>query len=393
MKCRTVREALDALLDGELESGEEREVRQHLDWCLACAQDMRELREWHGTLSEALSAEGARPSPAERRRTADAVIAAVGRRRPILLSRWAALLAIGLSLGAVSGAVILSRPQREQVARVADRIRERDARDATLRAMSREIEEDLGEARRTVANRGGDDLAARAVAVASVNIARRLGAEPLEEIRKVPALAAALSEIPVGAAPGERVLITRTVNGTTISLSQMNDGRIRVVVPSGRFEAGGMDELRAKYPELCRRYSISGSDGCLAVGDASAGADWKGRLDLLFRTGAWNESVQWEAYRGLLARRVRDTKEVERKLAELQDRCRAAGEPRAAVARTADIDAILKGVKALTRAELNRTQERVDAEMRKLEERLKEVAELRVRAKGLRIIAEYIGPD
>ena len=62
MTCRDVREALDAVLDGELEAGEEIEVRDHLDWCPSCGGEFEDLREWHGTLADALSAEGARPS-------------------------------------------------------------------------------------------------------------------------------------------------------------------------------------------------------------------------------------------------------------------------------------------------------------------------------------------
>jgi hypothetical protein len=114
---------------------------------------------------------------------------------------------------------------------------------------------------------------------------------------------------------------------------------------------------------------------------------------LLTRTGAWDESLQWEAYRGWWAPRVRDSKEVEQKVKELQARCREAGAGRTSVAAPVDVDAILKNVKVLTRAELRRTQERLDAEMKKLEERLKEVAELRARAKGLRIFAEDVGGD
>jgi hypothetical protein len=154
-----------------------------------------------------------------------------------------------------------------------------------------------------------------------------------------------------------------------------------------------MAELLTRHADVCHRYAIGGSDGFLTVGDSSAGVDWKGRLELLTRTGAWDESLQWEAYRGWLAPRVRDSKEIEQKVKELQGRCRMAGESRTTVAATVDVDALLKNMRVLTRSELRRTQERIDAEMKKLEERLKEAGELRARAKGLRIFSEDIVGD
>jgi hypothetical protein len=173
----------------------------------------------------------------------------------------------------------------------------------------------------------------------------------------------------------------------------MQDGRVRVDLPGGPVQARSMADLLSGHAEVCRRYGIGGSDGLITVGDSTAGADWKGRLDLLSRTGSWDENLQREAYRGWLAPRLRDAREIERKVKDLQERCRAAGESRAAAAAAVDVDAILKQVQALPRAELRRTQERVDAEMKKLEERLKEAAELRLHAKGLRIFAEDVGRD
>jgi cell division protein ZapA (FtsZ GTPase activity inhibitor) len=173
----------------------------------------------------------------------------------------------------------------------------------------------------------------------------------------------------------------------------MHDGRVRVDLPGGPVQARSMADLLSRHAEVCRRYGIRGGDGLITVGDSTAGADWKGRLDLLSRTGSWDENLQWETYRGWLAPRLRDAREIERKVKELQERCRAAGESRAAVAAAVDVDAILKDVQALPRAELRRTQERVEAEMKKLEDRLKEAAELRTHAKGLRIFAEDVGRD
>jgi len=388
MTCRDVREALDALLDGELEAGEELSVREHLDWCRTCARDLDELREWHGSLADALSTEIVRPTVTERRRTADAVIAAIRLRR-IPATRMAALIAIGLSLGIVAGAVALSRPPREQIARVVERIRERQTRDAELRAVSEEIEEDLGEARKLVAGRGAEDPAASAVAIGTLNIARRLGSDPIEELRKAPEIAQVIRDVQKqNAEPIVFLSITRTVDGNTISLTQRTDGRIRVEVPGYGFEVRNMEELLSDHADLCRRYAIAGRDGLLTVGETAAQADWKGRLPMLLRTGAWDEHAQWEAYRGWAAAKAPDPKEIERRMAFFQERCRAAAVRKGSSAAPVDVDAILRDVQSLTRSELRKTQERIEAEMKKLDARLKEAAELKERARALRIFAE-----
>lgn len=386
MICRDAREAMDALLDGELQAAEEEALRVHLDLCGSCAGEFEEVREWHGALAEALALETPEPPPAERRRTVEAVLAAL-RPRPIPLARLAAIVAIGISLGIVTSAMALSRPPAEQVARVVERMKERANRDAELRALDAEIERDLGAAGKVVAGRGADDPAARAVAVASWNIARRLGPEQVEEIR--PAVDRVLSDLQAPAPAGERVSITRSVGGATVTVTQMNDGRVRVVVPEGLFEARTMADLLSGHADLCRVHGIAGTDGAISVGDASAGADWKGRLELMFRTGHWDEATQWEAYRSWVAGSAPDAREVERRVQEYQERCRAPGAK--GLSRTVpltNVEALLKEVKTLTRTELQRTQERVESEMKKLDARLKEAAELRARARGLRVFAE-----
>jgi hypothetical protein len=375
MTCRDVREALDALLDGELEAGEEIDVRDHLDWCPSCGRELEDLREWHGTLADALSVEVARPSTAERRRTADAVIAAI-RRPPVSPARWAAVLAIGLAVGLVSTAVSLSRPPREQIARVADRIRERESRGAELRAVSAEIERDLGRAQEVVAGRSADDPAARAVAVASASIARRLDSTP-----------------PPAPAPDEDATERVTIATDGVSVTQLNSGRIRVMLPGRIVEARNMEELLSRYGEECRRYAIAGVDGFLSVGESAAGADWKGRLDLLFRAGSWDEAALWEAYRGWVSARAADAKEIERRLKSHQERCRAAAGQVVTTVPPVDVQAITKEVQSLTRTQLRRTQEQVDAEMKKLEEKLRDARQLRDRARGIRIFAEDVTRD
>jgi hypothetical protein len=178
-----------------------------------------------------------------------------------------------------------------------------------------------------------------------------------------------------------------------VTVVQKEDGRIRVQTPGGVIEARNMPDLLVRHPDLCRRYSIGGSDGFLRVADNFAGVDWKGRLDLLLRSGTWDENLQWEAYRGWVAARAGDAKEIERRLKAHQERCRSGDDRIATAVGAVDAESIAKRVKTFTRAELERHQERLAMEMKQLDERLKEAAELRARARGLRIFAEDIEHD
>lgn len=371
MTCSTAREALDALLDGELEAAEESEVRLHLEVCGGCADELEDLRRWHRTLSGALGSDEARPTLAERRRTVDAVLAALRPRVP--WNRVAALIAIGLSVGIVASAVGFSRPREEQVARLVEGLKERTGGDARLLAVSQEIERELAEARRAVAGRDADDPAARAVEVASTTLSRGLS-------DGVPAPQA-------GAV--ERVSLSKDA----VTLVQLSDGRVRLRTPDQSVEARNMAELQSQHAELCRRYAIGGADGFLRLGDSSAGADWKGRLDLVLRGGAWDESLQWEAYRGWLSSKAGDAREIERRLKAHQERCRATGDLAVTAEVPVDVDDLVRKARMLTRVELQRTQQRLEAELKQLEARLKEAGELRAKAHGLRIFAEDVTKD
>ncbi len=377
MTCSDAREFLDALLDGELDAAEEAALRRHLGACAECDRELEDLRAWHGTIGEALAAEEPDPAAvAESRRDILAALSASARRR-VPTARVAALLAIGLSVGVVASAVGFSRPPEAQVAQLVEGLKEQERRDARLRAVRREIEEDLAEARNSVAGRADRDPAARAIEVATTNLSRRLIQEPPEP----------------EASAAEKVSITRTVDGGTLTVVQKEDGRVRVQTPQGVVEARNMPDLLARHPDVCRRYSIGGSDGFLRVADSTAGVDWRGRLDLLLRSGTWDENLQWEAYRGWAAARAADAKEVERRLRAHQERCRATADGAAEAVAAVDVDSIVKRVKAFTRDEIRRNQERLAAEMKQLDDRLKEAAELRIRARGLRIFAEDIEHD
>jgi hypothetical protein len=377
MTCFDAREFLDALLDGELNTAEEAALRRHLESCGECDRELEDLRAWHGTIGEALLAEEPDPAAvAESRRDILAALSASARRR-IPTARVAALLAIGISVGVVASAVGFSRPPEAQVAQLVEGLKEQEQRDARLRAVRREIEEDLAEARNAVAGRADRDPAAQAIEVATTNLSRRLIQEPPEP----------------EASAAEKVSITRTVDGGTLTVVQKEDGRVCVQTPQGVIEARNMPDLLSRHPDVCRRYSIGGSDGFLQVADSTAGVDWRGRLDLLLRSGTWDENLQWEAYRGWAAARAADAKEVERRLRAHQERCRATADGAAEAAAAVDVDSILKRVKAFTRDEVRRSQERLATEMKQLDDRLKEAAELRIRARGLRIFAEDIEHD
>jgi hypothetical protein len=376
MRCADFRDSLDAFLDGELDAAEERALRLHLESCGDCEAELDDLRAWHASIGDALADE--EPDPAAVARSRREILASLPEsvRRRVPRSRIAALLAIGLSVGVVVSAVGFSRPREAQVARLVEGLQEQERRDARLRAVQKEIERDLAEARKAVADRADRDPAARAIEVATTNLSRRLIQDPPE-----PESSAAV-----------KVSITRGVDGGTVSIVQREDGRVRVQTPQGVVEARNMPDLLARHPDVCRRYSIAGSDGLLRVGDSSAGVDWKGRLELLLRSGTWDESLQWEAYRDWAAGRASDAREVERRLRAHQERCRALSDG-ASEAVAVDVDSIVRRVKAFTRDELKRTQERVAADMKQLDDRLQEAAELRARARGLRIFAEDLRRD
>jgi hypothetical protein len=54
---------------------------------------------------------------------------------------------------------------------------------------------------------------------------------------------------------------------------------------------------------------------------------------------------------------------------------------------------LVRKARSLTRTELQRTQEKLENELKRLEDRLREAGELRARARGLRIFAEDVARD
>jgi PAS domain S-box-containing protein len=186
--------------------------------------------------------------------------------------------------------------------------------------------------------------------------------------------------------PVKETLAKGTIQGLanhTVLIAR--DGSERTMKPRHIIVATGVSGIPV-WPNVPGLDSFKGT--VLHSGQYTSGADWKGRLPLLLRTGAWDEHAQWEAYRGWAAARLPDPKEIERRMAHFQDRCRVEAARKTAAVAPVDVGALVRDVRSLNRSELRKTQERIDAEMKKLDERLKQAAELKDRARALRILAE-----
>jgi hypothetical protein len=377
MTCAELNEALDAYLDGELEAGKRPAFEAHAGRCLACARAVDGRRALSRTLRGALAqaAEGAEPRGGERERLVDRMVQ-LARRRLVFPARLAAAAVIGVAAGLIAYALGLSRATSEEMA-VAESLRAREARDAQVRALRVEAEADLAFVREAVAPSRRQDPAALAVNVAAASLERRL--EP-----------AAAPPPDRSAAQEKRLVVKGTVNGAAVEVVQMGDGRVTLAVPGRTVEAPSMAELQRRHADLCRAFDVQGKEGVVRVGGSAASTDLKGRLHLLWRTGTWDEDVQWEAARTWLAGRVPDAAEMEARMRELRERCRAASAPAAAPEVKVELGALLSEVKGRSRRELEETRARLEKEMRRLERELDELKDLRGRAKGLRTFAEAV---
>ena len=377
MTCAELNESLDAYLDGELEAGKRPALEAHAGRCLTCARAVDARRVFAGTLRGAFAqaAEGAEPRGGERERLEDRMVQ-LARRRLVFPARLAAAAVIGVAAGLVAYALGLSRATSEEMA-LAESLRARDTRGAQVRVLRVEAEADLAFVREADAPSRRQVPAALAVIVAAATQARRL--EP----------AAALP--PDRSAAQERRLVVKgLVNGAAVEVVQMGDGRVTLVVPGRTVEAPSMAELQRRHADLCRTFDVQGKEGVVRVGENAASTDLKGRLHLLWRTGTWDEDVQWEAARTWLAGRVPDAVEMETRMRELRERCRAASAPAIAPDVKVELGALLSEVKGRSRRELEETRVRLDHEMRRLERELDELKDLRGRAKGLRTFAEAV---
>jgi hypothetical protein len=371
MRCPEANGILDDWIDGELDELASRELETHLSRCAACRRAADGRRGTSESLRRAFvaSVEGVEP-PAAVREQLPARLAAVSRLRLVLPARIAAAAAAGLILGALAVALGFQRATPEETA-LAETLRDHAAADARAKSLREDASSDLEFVRTRIERR--EDPAAMAAGVALSSLERRI----------VPP-----GPPPAAVAAKPRLSVAGTVNGDAVELVQMTDGRVRLTVGALKVEAPSMAELLKRHAELCRRYAVEGSEGLVRVGESAASVDLQGRMELLWRTGRWDESVQWEAYRAWMQGRSRGAEEVERAMRDLQERCRRAAQSAIPPLPPIDLQGLLRDVKGLSREQMQETRNRIEAELRRLQQELRDLEELRGRAKGLRTFAE-----
>lgn len=439
MTCDEARGAMDALLDGEMDPAGEKSLRDHLSSCSACLREIAERRAFSASLRDAFgrALEDVGSTPAERRALAERMHAAA-RRRTLLPARLAAAVMAGLAVGIAAWASGLAGPRPEDPERraVAAIACEEAARHGQIDLLRREAALDLLKARE-VAERGGENPAVRlaslqvssleellapapaasrgvadlvadtahpdlSVRAAARKALRQLSPAKIDELRRAATEVAdcdrawvgqVITELEDRARPAAASLISisRSENGTTLEFRQHGDGRVELSVPGFKVEARSVRDLMNRYPEVCRRYGVAGREGAVVVGDRAASVDLGGQVNLMFRTGAWNEGVQWDAYRAWIAGRIPDPEEVEKRVKGLQEECLQAARPPAAPQVAVDVQGIVQGVRQMTREQLRENRERLERRMKELQERLREAQELRARARALRVYAETVG--
>jgi hypothetical protein len=431
MTCDEARPAIDALVDGELAREEERVLRAHLDRCPTCTRELVERRAFSGSVREAFDRglEASVPPPGTRERLAERLHAR-SRGRVAVPARLAAALVFGVAIGLGAWAVGMSRPTRQQ-SELVERMRVHRVDEEEARGLRRQIGQDLSAVLESEPPTGLQDVIQRGVVVIESRMAepadkllpqlvvdtaspdpavrgaaraalKRLEPARLEDLRRAAKespsgdarfLAQVGEELEDRAQPVERgmVSISKTVNGATIAFTQLRDGRVRLAVPGQSvIEERNMSELLKRHADLCRQYGVAGRDGFVMVDGTPAAVDLRGQLDLIFRTGNWTDEVQWDAYRAWMGGKGPDPKQVEARVKEMQERCRKqyALLPDLRVDVRVDVEEIMKDVRAMTRQKLEETRLNVEKEMKTLEVRLRDLHELRARAKGLRVYAE-----
>lgn len=375
MKCPDARQALDPWLDGELEGEERAALEIHLARCGDCTREIDERRTLGAGIRDALgrSLDGLEPPAGAKPRLVDEMVV-LSRKRFLLPARVAAAAVAVVTIGLVAYALGLSRPTPQQLD-VAARLGERDAREVQIRRLREDTRQDLRFVK-DVLDADRRDPAAAAVAVAASHVER--------------ALDPSLEPPPPPAVPSGRLIVSAVVDGAPVELVQSADGRVRLAVPGRTLEAPSMGDLMRRHAEVCRKYAVEGGEGHVRVGDQAAAVDLRGRLDLLWRTGRWEDGVQWEAARAWMEAVVPDAQEAELRLKELQERVMRAAQAPPVPAVKPDMGAAMRHVKRMTREELEEARARVEQEMRRLEEQFRDMKEWRGRARGLRAFAEGV---
>jgi hypothetical protein len=374
MTCAEARIAIDARLDGELGPDEAPALEAHLAGCAACAREVEERRLFSDGVARSFRAalDGIEPGRGEHARAAERMAGAL-RRRSALPARAAAAAVLVVAAGVVLWA-LSAGPSSEQLA-LAEQLRDTRARQAAIGKLQDETAADLAFLRKTLEAEPRQDPPALVMNVAISDIERKLSAAP-------PPPAPAAANV-------RRVSISATVNGSIVELVQTGDGRVRVTLPNRTIEAASMSELLRRHPDVCGTYAIEGSEGKVRVGESVAVVDLPARLDLIGRTGSWDEDVQWEAWRDWMKGRWNPA-EMERRMKEMQDRYRRAYQSAPVPAVTVDLESVLKDVRGMGKHEAHEAVKRVQEEMKALEKRFQEMHELRGRALGLRVFAEDV---
>ena len=432
MKCDDIKRDIDAFVDGELERGREDAVREHLSACEECARLVSERRAFSASLARSFdgAVEGAESSPEARRRLVDR-LAGIGRGRSLIVARLAAVVAIGLTIGLVASVFLAPAPDRGVIAA---RMSEAERKNKQIERLRLEAVKDLAVVKDTVpevqhpavraanvyVRNIGDQLARPGQAPGDVRrlvretahenfetqsraraALRRFDAASLGRLRDaaareprydrffVPHLIADLED---RARSGKqvKVRVSRVADGRTVVVKQYADGSVWVSVPKRNVRARNMRDLLHRHPQLCREYRISGTDGAVTVGDSTGGVDLKGRLQLHFRTGAFDEEAIGEAYRAWVTGRGGDAREIEKRWREFHDRFRQARRPVRLPQVEVDGDAILREVRKWSDRELRDARSRLENRLKGLDARLEEVQELRSWARALRAYAERL---
>src|ERR1043166_7562429 len=356
MKCDDVRPAFDALVDGELAREEERILRGHLAGCPACARDLEERRAFSESLRGAFdrALDAAEPPAGTKERLAEKLHASSGRRLAVP-ARLAAALAFGIAVGLAAWAIGLSRPTKAQT-ELAARIGKAAASREEIRQMTQDIAQDLALARKSIPAGDPQDTCAMVFDAGTGVIASRMApAAPKPAPSPV-------SRDPKGA-------ISTSVNGIAVSLSQMGDGRVRLVVPGRTVQTRGMNGLLRRHGDLCVQFRVSGRDGSVTVGESTAAVDLPAQLELLRRPACWTPDVQWDAYRVWMSGKTPNAQQIEVRVKALQERCRRAVQEAPIPEVKVDLETILKDVKSLTRRQIEERQAQGEKEAGDLEAR------------------------
>ncbi len=441
MTCHDARIAMDALVDGELEPAGEKILRDHLAGCAACARELEERRAFSESLRDSFdrALEDVRSTPEERHGLVERMETAA-RRRALFPARLAAVLMVGLAVGiaAYASGLLGPRPVGPERREVADILREAEIRSGQIDLLREQTALDLQKTREAVL-RDGENPAVRlaslrlssleeamapgpaearsvadlvadtaspdwAVRGAARKALRRLSPEDLESLRRAAAnvpgcdrayVGQVITELEERSRPATAwvIAITQSDDGKTIEFKQSGSGRVELTVPGIKVEARSVADLLGSHPDVCSRYGIVGREGAVVVGGRAAAVDLGGQMNLMFRTGAWHEGVQWEAYRSWVAHRVPDAREIERKVQGLQEKVRQAVQPRPVPEVKVDVNVIIRTVQGMTDRKLQETRESVRERIGDLEERLREAQELRAKARSLRVYAEAVAGE